>query len=484
MNLLQGYNQLKVDGEIYKTQEKTYMNNQLFSSFEEKYNFCVERPETEELMPGKNENYWASPSRKQEEDVSQGGIHLLRLRGGALTKSPLAECEEVMEQFDKILREYRNALSPCGQIGCNFAPNIVEAACNQTCYNILDTGISTDGCGSPECEYAKYKKSLIPLDFDIEKQFIGPAIIGNCGHPKCPYQMEPILPPIHWECPEPLPAGKCTNPNCPYVPNDLPYHTRLSTTKGPCGSNECPYLPPAPCCSPNCPFRNAPPCASAKEALHNRKERKENKAKNFASCPFSNPPTIINVMQLCDNPDCDVLKRAMQSGDCTTRAELCNSPNCPVKSIRKKCSNPECPFTKSELDSKCSNPDCPLNGGSSESCSNPNCPFAKSSTELTQFSSEATQERSKSEEVKVEPTETEISESCVNPECPFNAPSIESCKNPECPFKEEKPIFQESKESCDNPECPFKQGSRSSTESQSRNANVTTHFVLVKGRHV
>ncbi|XP_044745973.1 uncharacterized protein LOC123307645 isoform X3 [Coccinella septempunctata] len=405
-----------------------------------------------------------------------------RLRAGAPSKSPIAECREIMEQFDKILEEYRKALSPCGEIACNYVPNVTEDLCKKAC-GIKPESTNTVGCGLPDCQYAKYKSALMAMDADIEKQFIGPAILGNCGHPKCSYQADPILPPIHWDCPEPLPVGKCKNPNCPYGSNEMQTKGRFSSTKGPCGSDQCPYAPPAPCASPNCPFKSPPACAPVKQALPTTKSSARVKDDTCTGCPFSNPPQIVN-MVFCDNPNCEVLKAA-PAGDCGKRDRICESPNCPYRTLQNQCSNPNCPYTQSDAKGDCSNPNCPLGlkeekSGSctnpncpfkaqaAQSCSNPNCPFTNSSSEPSSAddslnslacSNPDCPFRSTTKETKEPPKEA-----CANPECPFNIPSVEKCMNPECPFLK-KESSTESKESCDNPDCPYKRGSKISGES-------------------
>lgn len=423
-----------------------------------------------------------------------------RLRAGAPTKSPIVECREIMDQFDKILEEYRKALSPCGQIACNYAPNVTEGLCKKSC-GIKPEETNTQGCGLPECEYAKYKSALMAMDADIEKQFIGPAILGNCGHPKCSYQADKILPPIHWDCPEPLPEGKCRNPNCPYASQEVKTEGRFSTSKGPCGSDQCPYAPPAPCSSPNCPFKNPPPCADLKKSSPNKtvggKGSVGVKEEVCAGCPFANPPQIVN-MVFCDNPNCPIMT-AVSEGDCGKRDRLCISPNCPYKSIQNQCSNPNCPYSQGDVKNECSNPNCPLglkenSSGSctnpncpfankpavstAKSCSNPNCPLASSSTEPSSESCANPDCGYKSSSISSGCSNPDCpfrtsskdekepeKETCANPYCPFNVPSVESCKNPDCPFKN-KDSTTESKESCDNPDCPYKKASKTSDESE------------------
>ncbi|XP_045479461.1 uncharacterized protein LOC123684295 isoform X2 [Harmonia axyridis] len=401
-------------------------------------------------------------------------VRSARLRAGAPSKSPMAECREVMEQFDKILAEYKKALSPCGEIACNYNQNVTEDLCKKSCGIKPEMGTNTAGCGLPECQYAKYKSALMAMDADIEKQFIGPAILGNCGHPKCSYMAEPVLPPIHWDCPDPLPVGKCKNPNCPYGSNELKSQARFSSTKGPCGSDQCPYAPPAPCISPNCPFKNPPPCLPLKQAASGKTDGSKPKGNDTCSgCPFANPPQIVNMM-FCDNPNCEALNAAASAGDCGRRDKVCESPNCPYRDLQNECSNPNCPLLMNEKSSEvCNNPNCPFAKMSTQSpmqsCSNPNCPFAGSSTDASSGSKSSSLSsaclnpdcpfRSTGKDKKEPPKET-----CANPECPFNVPSVESCKNPECPFKNKG--SEESTESCDNPECPFKKGSKISAESE------------------
>lgn len=88
---------------------------------------------------------------------------------------------------------------------------------------------------------------------------------GNCGDPNCNYPSAP-LPPIHWDCPDPLPKGACRNLNCPFQPAPLrKFKTKQQLKTGPCGSPMCAYALPQPCAAPTCPFYMRP-CPMAEVA--------------------------------------------------------------------------------------------------------------------------------------------------------------------------------------------------------------------------
>ncbi|KAK9884146.1 hypothetical protein WA026_005097 [Henosepilachna vigintioctopunctata] len=276
-----------------------------------------------------------------------------------------------MEQFDKILEEYRNALG----------------SGSQDMYNRLE-------------------------------EFMPFSMAGSCGHARCTYISEPILPPIHWDCPEPLPEGFCENPECPYLPQDLKRIGRILAAKR--RQNR----------SSECHCNEIPQCFNTDIELETLKQ----------NCPFSNPAKIVNMMQFgssfayqeydsmptCYNsklPDLNYYSSLVEDVSAP-----CSNPDCPLKHREniQSCSNPECPSKQPKDTNSCSNPDCPLKKpGSTNSCSNPDCPFKQ----------------------------RESTNSCSNPECPFKQrESTNSCSNPDCPLKQ-----RESTNSCSNPDCPLKQ---------------------------
>lgn len=151
-------------------------------------------------------------------------------------------------------------------------------------------------CGQPDCAYTKFRLGIVDKEVIKQAPLIPPQntgriliilclltilIIGNktgyCGRVDCKSPViGPTLPPIHWDCPEPLPKGPCKNPDCPFLPADLRALQAL-IKKGPCDSPSCTHIldtsppnndyqfdlldcdTPKPVCdNPDCPFQN--PC--------------------------------------------------------------------------------------------------------------------------------------------------------------------------------------------------------------------------------
>ncbi|XP_023310511.1 uncharacterized protein LOC111691627 [Anoplophora glabripennis] len=432
---------------------------------------------------------------------------ILRLKGGGpldvnnsgQLKSPIKECKAVMDKFDEILAAYKRALGPCGQATCPNAPSMAQEKCKSVCGKgetiprgkgesiprnknggvLCETpcdnkeGYTAAACRDPKCAYAKYKLDLVDDDAAIELQFLPPAVSGKCGHPKCPYPLQPNLPPIHWDCPEPLPKGICKNPNCPLQPPDLKKLKCPAPKPGPCGSSDCPYALPPPCDLPTCPFRPKPTCPFLEKEQKvscyqpEQQEEEEYVCEN-PECPFANekinPSESFDMKGQfidCANPQCPF---ATKGKPCRPKAKsdkmnICGNPSCPFANVRKMklCGNPSCPYApKPKKQSySCGDPQCPFaemtNGTSkpkkSDVCDDPNCPFAGMNHPLSK------PPKNKSNET----------ENCDNPDCPFNeekcsktsADCNESqsvCENPECPFaeKEQPPV-------CDDPLCPYMQ---------------------------
>ncbi|CAG9837930.1 unnamed protein product [Diabrotica balteata] len=403
-----------------------------------------------------------------------------RIRGGGIfnqepvtsrcitPKSAITECKSIMDQFDQVVNAYKKALGPCGEVTCPFATNVIEDQCRDYCKQLKQPeepkeskGKSCEsipckqdlcpyrekpypfGCGTSGCAYAKYKTGLREEDAALELMFL-PAPLGTtCGHPKCDYPGD-VLPPIHWDCPDPLPRDTCKNPNCPLQPPEL---QKLKCpvpnpeTRGPCGSISCPYALPEPCDNPNCPFNETP-------------------------CPYlggkqTGGPNITGDQVnegICNNPDCPSKKQQFDN--------FCENPNCPFKSEttdslkNSVCSNPQCPFVFKSKKNICDNPECPfaLKDTENESiCYNPDCPYAKKEDNICKRSPC--------------PFDRPISKnsSCDNPFCPFadDSETDSTCDNIDCPFTKKKsmvsicsnPSCPANKSTgdnvCENPECPF-----------------------------
>ncbi|CAH1187257.1 unnamed protein product, partial [Phyllotreta striolata] len=248
-------------------------------------------------------------------------------------KSPMEECKSVMIQFDEILTKYKNALGPCGEATCPFSQNVCDQYCKKICkanedpcpcvqkdsciekpcdidecpFKEKPPGKLKGGCGSPKCPYAQYKLGLVTDDAELELAYLPPPIRGKCGDPKCEYPPQFLaLPPIHWDCPDPLPQGSCKNPNCPHQPAGL-RELKVPPPSAPCGSACCPYALPPPCDLPSCPFKEKP-------------------------CPFRRRKKAGEA-----NPTCSSSESEDDDGAC------CN-PECPFSGGKqKKPSKPKCP---------------------------------------------------------------------------------------------------------------------------------------------
>lgn len=399
----------------------------------------------------------------------------LRLTGGGASftddfkkpKSPFDVCKDVMIKCDKIVAEYRKALGPCGQTVCPYAPNALGEFCKKTCdftrqkketiekVNKNDSAPCKNkpACGSPRCAYSKYKTGLVDSDAQMELAFLPPAIVGKCGHPKCEYPFkQEELPPIHWDCPEPLPKGVCKNPNCPYLPADLKALLVLKKNKAPCGSNACPYALPPPCAAPTCPF-NRNPCPGLKKK-DKCDDLKQNQCNN-SNCPYirkdnaENCPAIKNKNGKCDNPDCP-------------------KEHCPkILDERDNCGDPNCPFVEkheSEVsDSLCNNPDCPYkqdpsSSSSSSSSSDDNCIRICPKAILKMIDNEICQNPKCPGYEPGKKQENDDLYRCSNPDCPAFAKQKKnknSCDNPDCPNQQKESEKTKSKDICDNPDCPY-----------------------------
>ncbi|KAH1007871.1 hypothetical protein HUJ04_005051 [Dendroctonus ponderosae] len=449
-----------------------------------------------------------------------------RLRGGAdtglqaqpgnedamlMTNSPMIECKSVMDQFDSILAEYKRALGPCGQATCPYAQNLADDTCRKMCNQppspVKDSSSMScngdpcdvegcpyaeapkkkrypSGCGNPKCAYTKYKLGLLDDDAEMELKFLPSPLAGNCGDPNCNYPFAAPLPPIHWDCPDPLPKGTCRNLNCPFQPAPLKkFKTKQQLKTGPCGSPMCAYALPQPCGAPTCPFIMRPcPMAEKQKQKPARKkcpsESEENLCQN-PECPFSeknagnevvddiNDPKFEGEFQDCGNPNCPFKQRdKKKKSKKKLKKSSCGNPKCPSakpdKSKKKIksceigeedsiCSNPECP-DKSNKDKKQKNR-CEKSSSSESSsvCSDPQCPFASPKK------GRKSKEDNRSEDTLSAASCHKKDEDsvCSNPECPEQKArteiDIDRCDQPGCPYSTKPP----NPAKCYDPNCPY-----------------------------
>lgn len=347
---------------------------------------------------------------------------------------------------------------------------------------------------------------LVDDDAALELQFLPPTVSGKCGHPKCPYPIQPDLPPIHWDCPDPLPKGTCKNLNCPFQPRDLKKFKCPAPKPGPCGSPDCPYALPPPCDLPTCPFRPNPTCSflekqqnQQSKSCYQPDEEEEDYVCENPECPFANEkinvsesfdqPDLAGHFVDCFNPECPFATKGKQRPKSKSdKINICSNPSCPFANIKKQnvCSNPSCPYAliQKKQNRSYGDPQCPFakktitksKQNKSDICDNPNCPYASKNG-----TSDLQRYKSKNNEVCDNPecpfNETESTKSkskgsdlCDNPKCPFadknglsdgrknkNKDNSEICENPDCPFRETQSTKNESKGSgiYDNPKCPF-----------------------------
>lgn len=345
----------------------------------------------------------------------------LRLKGGGPAgkdefPAPMAACKELMEDFDRVLEAYKRALGPCGHATCPFSRNVMDEFCKKTCAHASKNDDPCPGlkaveelltctlpeqtdeervaaCGMPSCPYTRatigmpveeeFKRTQVKpacgdancpytrkkLGFDVDEVEVDVTNLPKtCGFPKCPYAPEPDLPPIHWDCPDPLPKGLCKNPECPYLPKELKC---LKRPKSPCGSPLCPYKKPPPCETPGCPFSEPKPCPypptcpGDAECPYQNKDPKcpfapacphPNSCENIKPCPFSppGPPLPCPFVNPCIGPINPV------DGSCA-------SPTCP---LAPPCPPPSCYANPCPLGDAC-----PLNP-TVFPCMMPPCPFA------------------------------------------------------------------------------------------------------------
>lgn len=393
-----------------------------------------------------------------------GGADPLRLRGGGISEEeeeleefpqPMAACKGLMDDFDKLLAEYKKAMGPCGKATCPFSGTIVQENCKKLCTHSMENVIQEEqkpvkeegaisACGTDECPHTRQPFTKVEEQFKLKQ--LKPA----CGAVTCPYTKQklemsldrdalsktcgaskypgltsslPPLEPVHWECPDPLPKGLCKNPDCPYLPRELKV---FKPRKGPCGGISCPYAPPPWCGSPICPFGPPRPCPFAPPSPPLKEDVK---TCTLPDCPFMN-----QWPGKCDNPQCPYkqITEKMHAGN-----DVCSGQK--WKSLPREnaetCGNPECPYAPQASGAVCGSPQCPharQKPKDDDFCGNPECPHAPRTPS------------------GVCPFVENKSSVCDNPSCPHKASNENDlCENPECPYSPKKGVV------CDNPFCPF-----------------------------
>lgn len=76
--------------------------------------------------------------KHKEKSCTRETCEPLRLTGGSPTggdqfPAPMAECKDLMDNFDKLLADFKHAIGPCGQAVCPYAGNVIEEACKRMC---------------------------------------------------------------------------------------------------------------------------------------------------------------------------------------------------------------------------------------------------------------------------------------------------------------------------------------------------------------
>lgn len=387
----------------------------------------------------------------------------LRLRGGNEDDDgeefpqPMAACKGLMDDFDKLLAEYKKAMGPCGKATCPYAGTIVEEQCKKGCTENEEEEQkppkqegSISACGADECPHSRLPYTKVEQQFQakqlkpacgaatcpytrqkLEMGRDGDAFSKTCGTPKCPglpSNSLPPLEPVHWDCPDPLPKGLCKNPDCPHLPLELKV---FKPRKGPCGGVSCPYAPPPWCGSPVCPFGPPRPCPFAPPCPPPKPEMK--------SCPMPDCPFANQWPGQCDNPQCPhkQLTAMMYAGH-----DVCGSgrPQQQAKPPDENfCGNPDCPHADTT-----SSVICPF-GDNDSVCDNPDCPHKDDGCDNGNGS----------------PKKDDL---CDNPQCPFQKkPPEDFCGDPRCPNKPQSgdgggggcPFAPKMSDICDNPDCPF-----------------------------
>lgn len=383
----------------------------------------TERVTIVETGNGNRSNEAGTLKYRMDKEELDGLPWSLRLTGGGLYEdvpSPLRAVKDLMDDFDKVVDAYRRALGPCGQAVCPFARNVVEETCRKLCSGAAadaaaaktpldalvecdtcsaneDDGESITACGTATCPYGrlntrseteeeqrrrqpksacgdvncKFFKASLGFDEDAIDLDVLPK---NCGAPTCKFWPKQDLPPIHWDCPEPLPKGACRNPNCPLL-------SQLAKCYEPrcvCDLPGCAYAMPPPCGNPACAFqepRTCPyqtkqqetsnNCNVARPQTDNGCAVPTNKKCPYAvpvpppPCPFENKPPS----SVCGSPECPY---SVPVKNCPfTATAKCGNPTCPYAQSLEPC-----PYAPPPVTCPAPRPRCPL-----VVCSDPSCPF-------------------------------------------------------------------------------------------------------------
>lgn len=313
---------------------------------------------------------------------------------------------------------------------------------------------------------------MVDDDAALELQFLPPAVSGKCGHPKCPYPIQSNLPPIHWDCPEPLPKGACKNLNCPFQPPDLKKLQCPARKPGPCGSPDCPYALPPPCGLPTCPFRPKPTCPFLEKqqtsCFQPEEEEEDNVCEN-PECPFANEkisasesfddPNLKGHFIDCANPKCPFATKGKRRPKAKSdNINICGKASCPFANVRKQkvCSNPHCPFATKETkqNEPCGEPRKPSPKIPKFETSTPNKSSLGKTNQRNVF--ELSDHDLSLNERQNTNSNSKASDVCDNPKCPSGDKT-----NNHSDQEEEEKCSKNSADCnvndkiCENPECPY-----------------------------
>ncbi|XP_018321844.1 uncharacterized protein LOC108734694 [Agrilus planipennis] len=298
---------------------------------------------------------------------------------------------------------YTEKVSACGIPNCPHS----RLVCTKVDKNFKSRQIKP-ACGSVNCPFAKQIIGTANEDDMLSLQYLSLKPEATCGKYTSPYKVpnEVPLPPIHWDCPEPLPEGNCRNPDCPFLPEILRKlkpksiidEILKSDIKESCGNPCCPYCcypPTPPCGNPACPCCVSPPLCNSPPP---------SPCKVQSPAPYQPPPPLAYKMgKPCG---CNLEARASPPP--------CGNPLCPnnnsnqLENSKITCPNIECP-NKSDNESeqpevtlppKVYDDEIPCQprqnaSGAYDPCRNPNCRFAK------------------------------VDNVCINPKCVYNKTAIE-----------------------------------------------------------
>ncbi|KAF5285897.1 hypothetical protein FQA39_LY04358 [Lamprigera yunnana] len=349
----------------------------------------------------------------------------LRLKGGALghinKPTPLATCEDLLESYDRVLKEYREVLqtSPLGNQVLGTRNSLETEKCiTPTALRMKTKCVPVSACGTSQCPYSRLQS------VNEENNFQRIQLKSACGQPNCPFikkrtgtahdeewinlqlkhgdrsnpcgvhncpYISPCkelpLEPIHWNCPNPLPKEGCKSTGCPL--KDVTLYNPVPA--GPCGSTLCPYAPMLDCGNSHCPFR--PPCPRNESdcPVHPNCDN----SCEYPVCPNYTPCPDLNICETCGGTICSNYIEPCDSYMCpncytmyTNACNLNNNVSSEETAISPVCSSRRSRSRKSHKDHKkqtsksckrsvapccgtCRDPKCP---GSGKTCGMPVCP--------------------------------------------------------------------------------------------------------------